>query len=155
MTNSTNHVFANTCGKIFRNHLILTVNKKESRFLYHEIKSISFSRRRKKADLLVALLPAVLFVFAYLLKKDETLLRGLFIALGILGIALSLFKARAGYMVTVKINGNSKALLLKAANKREAEKFTAQANSILQKYRLKMQPETVTGLQGIMPVASL
>lgn len=155
MTNTTNQVFTNTCGKIFRNHIIFAASNKES-YSYDEIKSISFSSQRKLSDLLFALLPSSLFLFTIFLKKDDTFLRALFIILGLAGVALTIFKAKTRYFIIVKISGE-KSLTVRAVSKREAERFIGQANTMLQKHRQAAQDTKAQGridIQRIMPVAS-
>lgn len=154
MTNTTQQVFTNTCGKIFRNRLVLATPKHETLLSYDEIKNISFDKKRKKGDLLVALLPAVLIVISFFLKKEESTIKLLFIILGVVGIALALFKAQARYVVIVK-KTDSRSITVRAAGKREAEKFASQANGILQKHR----SGALSGTGGIdvnnaMPFAS-
>jgi hypothetical protein len=135
MTNSANQVFTNTCGKIYRDQLILATHQKDTPLTYQEIKSIAFNKRRKRSDLLFAILPCLLIVVAFFLKKEDTFLKAIFIFLGVAGVFLTLFKGQTRYVVTVKtIDG--KTIFVRAANKREAEKFSSQANSVLHKHKV-------------------
>ncbi|WP_116789862.1 hypothetical protein [Flavobacterium psychrotrophum] len=154
MTNTTQQVFTNTCGKIFRNQLILATSKRDSSLSYDEIKSISYEKKRNKSDLLIAILPAMLIAISFFLKEHESFLKILFITLGILGMAAVFFKGQTRYVVIVR-KTDGKSITVRAAGKREAEKFAGHANSVLQKHKSNNTPGSGgVSANNIMPFAS-
>ncbi|MFP9098738.1 hypothetical protein ACLI09_06775 [Flavobacterium sp. RHBU_24] len=156
MIKETYPLFANTCGKIFNDHVVFASSMKERCFKLKEISKISFKKRYETGSILFALLPAILFFAAYFTNKDDTFVKCMFITLGILGIAVSLYNAKVNYTLKiVAVNGSKCSISVWEGNKNDAQKFVQSANALIEKYRrdLAKVNDFTTGHAMAKPIA--
>jgi hypothetical protein len=128
-------VFANTCGKIFTRQVVLATSTSEKVLEMEDIRQMSFRKTVPVSGLLFAALPALLFIFAYTLPKEDTLLKVLFVILGAAGVAVSLFKAKKQHVLTVKtVDGQKFTISVWEGNAKEAAKFADKVNGMVQAF---------------------
>lgn len=133
-------VFGNTCGKIYRDRIVLATSNKESGFPFHEIKNLTFKQKFDPRGLLFACLPGAILAFPFVFKNEDTAIRIAAGVLGFLGVALCIFKAQKRYTLHMEMNsGKMIKVNVWHGNKKEAEKFVGKALPLILK--AKKAPE--------------
>jgi len=142
MNKIDNLVFTNTCGKIYSDHIVLATSQSEKNLLLSEVKRISFRRGIAISGLLFSAIPGLFLLLSRALEPEQTVLKGVFLFLGIGGIVLSLFKAEKRYTLRVKnINGESYRIKIWEGNVRDAKKFAEIISKMIGKNKPALQPE--------------
>lgn len=145
-------VFGNTCGKIYRDRIILATSHKESGFPFHEIKSLTFKQRFDVRGLLFACLPGALIAFPFIFKNEDTVVKVASAIIGVLGAALCIFKAQKRYSLHLETNsGRVVKVKVWHGNKKEAEKFAGKAQPLIEK--AKKSPEAGYTINAAMAKA--
>lgn len=132
MKNSHLPLFGNTCGKLYKDYIVLASANRERTLPLNSVKKIRFSKDITITSLLFMLVPGTLFILPEFFESDDTFIKALLYATGILFFALSIFKAERSYTVKIFTNSGSvlKITLLKE-NMRDAKKFVLEANKQL------------------------
>lgn len=126
-------LFTNSCGRVFPDRIQLASYKGEATIKMKEISSLSFRTSITRNALLFALMPSVL-IAASLLTSGKTE-KIAFLAAGVLGIALLLYKAERKHMLRVYYKkGRPRNISVLSANIKEAKKFVNEANKVAAAY---------------------
>ncbi|MFP9113004.1 hypothetical protein ACLI1A_03630 [Flavobacterium sp. RHBU_3] len=140
MYTNNKEVFANTCGKIFKDRIILATHK-ETTIPFRSIASITLKKRYDKSSLLFALLPAILIVLPYVFPKDTQDMKTVLLLLGVLGVIVCVLKVKKAYSLNLKTqSGRLVKIKVWEGNKKEAQKFIDKTTSMINK--AKAVPES-------------
>jgi len=134
MSIETELVFANSCGKIYTDRIILASSNKESSYGLATVKKLTLKVRLETQSMLFILLPALLFIVPYFSDSEDTFARILFIGLGIALMALAIAKATKKYTLSIVMQkGPKKSIGIWEGNKKDARKFADMGNALLSK----------------------
>jgi hypothetical protein len=136
MATDTYPLFANSCGKIFTDRIIFASSNKESGYPLNSIRTLRFKKRYETGSIVFSFLPGILLLAPYFLGKEETLIKALFIGTGLIGVVVSLIKAKVNYTLHVlTTSGRKNAISVWEGNKNDAQKFVDKANALILKYK--------------------
>ena len=134
MSIETDPVFANTCGKIYPDHIILASSHKESSYRLDVVKELTFRVGLETQSILFILLPALLLIVPYFSDSEDTFIRILFIGLGIALMAVAIAKTTKKYTLSIVMQeGRKHSISIWEGNKSDAQKFADKANALLKK----------------------
>lgn len=141
MYTNNKEVFANTCGKIFKDRIILATHK-ETTIPLKSIKSITLKKKYDKSNLLFALLPAILIVLPYIFPKDAQEIKTALLLSGLLGVIICVLKIKKVYSLNLKTqSGRLVKIKVWEGNKKEAQKFIDKTTSMINKAKAEPQNE--------------
>jgi hypothetical protein len=145
MKSTDTALFTNSCGRVFPDRIQLASYKGEATIKMKEISSLSFKTSITRNGLLFALMPSVL-IAASLLTNGKTE-KIAFLAGGVLGIALLLYKAERKHVLRVYYKkGRPRDISVYSANIKEARKYVNEANKVVASYPAETKtPSEATG----------
>lgn len=126
-------IYANSCGKIFGDRIIFASPNRETVYDLDTIKKISFKKRYETGSIVFTFLPGILLFVPYFSGAEDTFIKVMFISVGLIGLAVSIAKAKAKYTVDVKTDKGGVAISVWEGNKNDARKFVEKANLFLAK----------------------
>ena len=133
MTTETDPLFANSCGILFTDRVVL-LRQTKSQLTLHTIKKISFKKRYKTESIVFTFLPGILLLVPYFSGSEDTFIKVLFIGIGLIGLAISLVKAKVQYKLNIISNsGRIHSINVWEGNKQDAKKFADRTNAVIDK----------------------
>jgi hypothetical protein len=142
MATDIDPLYANSCGKIFTDHIVFASSNKESGYALNTIKTLRFTKRYATGSIVFSFLPGILLLVPYFLGKEDKLTKVMFISIGLIGVVVSLLKAKANYTLNViTTSGRKNSISVWEGNKNDAQKFTDKANALILKYKMDAAPK--------------
>jgi hypothetical protein len=141
MKSTDTPLFTNSCGRIFPEKIQLASYKGEATIKIKEISSLSFKTRITRNGFLFSLLPSIFVGISFFTQSAAEKMS--FLAAGILGIALLLYKAERKHILRVYFKrGRHRDISVWSANIKEARKYVNEANKVVASSLKKETPDT-------------
>ena len=141
MKSTDTPLFTNSCGRIFPEKIQLASYKGEATIKIKEISSLSFKTRITRNGFLFSLLPSIFVGISFFTQSAAEKMS--FLAAGILGIALLLYKSERKHILRVYFKrGRHRDISVWSANIKEARKYVNEANKVVASSLKKETPDT-------------
>lgn len=125
------HVFSNTCGKIFKDRIILATQQ-EAPIPFRSIKSITLKKSYDKLGVLFIVMPTALLALPFIFTNEPAAVKAGLAILGALGVIICVLKIRHVYSLCLKTQSGRKVKMrVGEGNKKEAQKFILKATSMI------------------------
>ena len=124
MTDDTQPLYSNTCGKLYADKIIFASVLKETAFSPSEIKGISLHRHIRSSSIFFMVLPCLLFLMQFYLGDEEQGMKVVLVLAGALMLLMSVYKAEKVYSVRLSLkNGKVITWQIWKGNSTDAGKF--------------------------------
>lgn len=121
-------LFNNSCGKIFKDKVILASPNRENHIKFDNINKLEFVTRVNFKSLLWVLISSSFFFILYLERNLEGWIYFLIFAVALGFTILSLAMVEKNYHILLRLNdGSQKKISVSKDNKKDAKKFVAVA----------------------------
>ncbi|MNK24473.1 hypothetical protein D3C87_427790 [compost metagenome] len=121
-------LFNNSCGKVFKDKVILASPNRENHIKFDNIKKLEFVTRISFNSLLWVLISCSFFFILYLERNLEGWIYFLIFAVALGFTILSLVMVEKNYHILLRLNdGSEKKITVSKDNKKDAKKFVAVA----------------------------
>jgi hypothetical protein len=148
MKSTDTALFTNSCGRIFPDKIQLASYKGEATVRIKEISSLSFKTRITRNGLLFAVLPSIFIGISFFAQSATE--KKCFLAAGILGMLLLLYKAERKHILRVYFKkGSHRDISVWSANIKEAKKYVTEANKVVAASAKKETPDAARGVNII------
>lgn len=138
-----NLLFANTCGKIYADIVILAFENREKEIYREEIRKIKTKAGIKLKSLFIMLIPSSFLIFLYAIHELEITLRFVIWSLTIFFTGLSILNVQKTFHIIIVMKDKSiLRIKLSAKNKKDARNFAGALNRNIGLAQIK-NPETI------------
>lgn len=121
-------LFNNSCGKIFKDKVILASPNRENHVKFDNIEKLEFVTRVSFKSLLWVLISSSFFFILYLERNLEGWIYFLIFAVALGFTVLSLAMVEKNYHILLRLNdGSEKKISVSKDNKKDAKKFVSVA----------------------------
>jgi len=153
MIQNDSPIFANTCGKLFKDTVVFASPSKETVLPVNTIKKIAFRKGVTTGSLLFMALPFGFFALADYLDEGVFLSALLYIV-GLITLVTAVFKADMRYSIHIFMTDNtSRKINVWKGNKKDASKFVTESMKLIDAYKVKLAMKSTMEVQGVFRIA--